>query len=352
MLRVLAPLLAFTALASAAPCLSLCPEETRSLSELYQDALTEGGVLNVRAGGDELDQQDSIKQAWESAFPGIKYNVTIDLSKYHDGYIDREIASGQVYTDVATLQTLHDFPRWKDAGALMQYKPAGFGQVFDEIKDSDGYYYGCNLFGWALLYNTAHVTPAPTGFIDLLRPELKDKLVMTYPNDDDSFQHTLFNLVNHYGYDFFDKLIAQNPRWVRGGSTPIALMSTSLNGNGSYYLAYTAAFGPPGLAVVDPTDVPATTWSQTAAILAKAPHPKTAKLFANFLLSKDFQAANSPSVRKDVPPANGDKPANEKFDLTAFAKYMADRPSVERFRFFIESKIGTPQGLSPLVDGL
>ncbi|KAI9326435.1 hypothetical protein DFJ73DRAFT_954874 [Zopfochytrium polystomum] len=245
----------------------------QSLSELYQDALIEGGVLNVRAGGDELNKQDSIKQAWESAFPGIKYNVTIDLSKYHDGYVDRE--------------TLHDFPRWKDAGALMQYKPAGFGQVFDEIKDSDGYYYGYNL---------------------------KDKLVMTYPNDDDSAT-VLVSFT----------LIAQNPRWVRGGATPIALMSASLNGNGSYYHAYTAAFGPPGLVVVNPTDVPATTWSQTAAILAKA---------------------------KDVSPANGDKPANEKFDLTAFAKYMADRPAVERFRFFIESKIGTPQGLSPLVDGL
>lgn len=39
-------------------------------------------------------------------------------------------------------------------------------------------------------------------------------------------------------------------------------------------------------------------------------------------------------------------------DPTNFGRFMADRAAVERLRFFFEDRIGTAQGLSPLVDGI
>jgi hypothetical protein len=39
-------------------------------------------------------------------------------------------------------------------------------------------------------------------------------------------------------------------------------------------------------------------------------------------------------------------------DATKFAKWMGDRAAVERLRFFLEDKIGSAQGLSPLKDDL
>jgi hypothetical protein len=39
-------------------------------------------------------------------------------------------------------------------------------------------------------------------------------------------------------------------------------------------------------------------------------------------------------------------------DAPGFAKWMADRDNVERIRFFFEDRLGTAQGLSPLIDDL
>lgn len=60
-------------------------------------------------------------------------NLTVDVSKYHDGDIERQLVTENVYVDSIILQTLHDYPRWKEEGVLLQYKPLGFESLFDFI---------------------------------------------------------------------------------------------------------------------------------------------------------------------------------------------------------------------------
>ena len=55
--------------------------ETKSLDELYQDALAEGGNLVVKAGGDEKNQQDAVVNAFRQRFPRINLNYTVDFSQ-------------------------------------------------------------------------------------------------------------------------------------------------------------------------------------------------------------------------------------------------------------------------------
>lgn len=62
------------------------------MEEIYRAALAEGGVVNFWAGGDESNQMDFVKQIFETSFPGMTLNLTVDLSKYHDGRVDRLIA--------------------------------------------------------------------------------------------------------------------------------------------------------------------------------------------------------------------------------------------------------------------
>jgi maltose-binding protein MalE len=123
-------------------------KETRSIDEIYQAALAEGGVVTLWHGGDEPAQQNGLKNAFEARFPNMTLNVTVDLSKYLDINLDAQLAANNVYVDSIILQTLHDYPRWKKEGALMNYAPLYFDKVYPEFRDQDATYSGLLIFGW------------------------------------------------------------------------------------------------------------------------------------------------------------------------------------------------------------
>lgn len=135
-----------------------------------------------------MHQQDGLKEAFEARFPGMTLNLTVDLSKYHDVNIDRQLATDSLYVDSIILQTLNDYPRWKSQGALLPYKPLGWEKVFSDFKDPDGAFTALFIYSWSNVWNTDYVdnAAAPKEFTDYLEPEFKDKLVLTYPNDDDA----------------------------------------------------------------------------------------------------------------------------------------------------------------------
>lgn len=163
--------------------------ETRSLDTIYKAALKEGDVVTVWHGGDEANQQDSLKKAFEDRFPGITLNITVDLSKYHDGRLDEQLAAGSdaVYVDSVILQTLHDYPRWAQQGALLNYAPAGFDEIEHAFKDDSAAWYGVYVFFWSGAWNTDKLSGVnPVEWDDWVSPKLKNKLVLTYPNDDDA----------------------------------------------------------------------------------------------------------------------------------------------------------------------
>lgn len=94
-----------------------------------------------------------MRTAWAQTFPDITLNLTVDLSKYHDSNIDRSWQLGREYVDLAVLQTLHDFSRWKSQGRLLPYKPAVWENMWPTVKDPQGaflpilfcmYYYSVN----------------------------------------------------------------------------------------------------------------------------------------------------------------------------------------------------------------
>ncbi|PVH81286.1 hypothetical protein DL98DRAFT_548682 [Cadophora sp. DSE1049] len=107
--------------------------ETRSIDEIHQASLKEGGVVTVWHGGDETTQLNGLKPA-----------------KYHDINLDQQLATESVYVDSTILQTFNDFPRWKSQGVLLPYKPLGFDSIFDDFKDLGGYYTGFSILEWTI----------------------------------------------------------------------------------------------------------------------------------------------------------------------------------------------------------
>src|SRR5882762_2162431 len=162
--------------------------EQDQLQALYQAAKAEGGKVTVYIGGDAPGQWDSLADAFEKQFPDVRLHLVTDLSKYHDARIDNQLATGHLVADAAILQTAQDFDRWKKQGDLLKYKPVGWNKVFTNAKDKDGYYTGVFYGAFSYLVNTKQLPTKPSDFkaTDLLKPAFKNKLILTYPNDDDA----------------------------------------------------------------------------------------------------------------------------------------------------------------------
>ncbi|KAM0208139.1 hypothetical protein ACHAQI_007149 [Fusarium lateritium] len=329
--------------------------ENRTIEAIYQAALKEGGTVTCWHGGDETNQQDGLKEAFETRFPGMTLNITVDVSKFHDGNIDRQLSTGSLFVDSAILQTLHDYPRWDQEDALLHYAPLNFDKIHPAFRDIRAAWYGVSVFAWTFISNNDKLSEGPREFADFLNPEFKDKLVLTYPNDDDAVLYAFDLIMQEFGYEWFEKLLQQNPRWVRGTGTPVTLLSDA---NSTLAATFTAGIGLSSsetLNVTIPTKGSFVTWAQRAAIFKDAPHPESAKLLHNFMLSYEHQnSTGSWSVLKDVPAPAGypgimDVPTTNPVE---FDRFMSDRVRVERLKLFFEDKIGTAQGLSPLKDEL
>ncbi|KAG9404934.1 hypothetical protein AC1031_005139 [Aphanomyces cochlioides] len=309
-------------------------EETRSLAELYAAAVAEGGKLVYYAGGDIASQSSGTYDAFTKAFPKINLTIITDYSKFHDVRIDNQLATNSLEADVASLQTLEDFPRWESEGKLLAYKPAGFSQIYAPFKSSTGAWMSLSTVTFSMFYDPAQLNASkvkfPTSPADLVDPIYKNRIASPYPHDDDAVLFVYSKYVEKYGWD-----------WVANDAVSA--------GNKSIALSVYGSIVPQSWNKLNfiTKDIPYLTWGQRIAIFKKAPHPAAAKLFLNWIVSKDYQTTlGSTSVRTDIPPQAGYKFAWEyaNANTAEFAKFMNDRANIERLRFTFALYFGEVQG--------
>ena len=337
-----------TATATAGAPQGAGPEEARTLDQLYQAALKEGGKLRIYAGGDTATQQDGTKAAFKAQFPDIDLTMIVDYSKFHDARVDTQLATGTLVPDVVQLQTLQDFPRWKAEGALLPYKPAGFSRIHPAFKDPDGAWTGIFVDAFSTIYNVeqAGATPPMTAR-DLLDPRWKGRIVSTFPNDDDAVLYLYKLIVERYGWDWLARFVAQDVAWVRGTQEPADRVEA---GTAAVALGTDGALVPGAgtkTRFVLPAQDPFMAWAQRAAILAGAKHPAAAKLYLNWWVSKQTQSDFYMwSVRMDVAPPKGFRPIWEyrNANFAGFERFMGDRRLVEAFRQQLTLFVGEVHG--------
>ncbi|KAJ5890822.1 uncharacterized protein N7473_007050 [Penicillium subrubescens] len=333
-----------------AAALSPVPIDSRSLSDIYAAAQKENGVLRVVHGGDERDQADALFEAFSAKFPNVKVNHTVDLSKYLDGRINQAFLQNELYADMAILQTLHDYDAWEEKGVLLHYKPPSFDNVWPSLTNANGAYIPVFAASFGpFVFNSSAIPTAdiPKSYGDILDPKWKGKIVLTYPNDDDAVLYLFKLIIQQYGWQWLDQLLEQDVQWVRGTATPAEIMLR----NSSRTISFTTYPPAEGWTSVSPVSDRYMSWTQTSAIFKDTKLPETAKLLQAFLISEEFQVSRGePSVRKDV--GNSTIWDADNTDYVTFHQFMEDRDAVEQLRFVFEDKIGTAQGLSPLVDDL
>ncbi|MEU7562355.1 extracellular solute-binding protein [Streptomyces eurythermus] len=213
--------------------------------------------------------------------------------------------------------------------------------------DKDGYYTGLFYFAFADVTATKLGSKAPVEAKDFLKSEFKDKLVLTYPNDDDAVLYYFKQLTDKYGFDYLKKLLAQNPKFVRGTQD-----SSDLVGTGDYVANFGSGGSASGLSQVTfPKQSPRVASPQTGAILRNAPHPAAAKLYLSWILTKGAQTNDigTWSSRTDVAPPAGLKGIFDYSNMNplGLGEFMSDRTALDRYKARINLYVGDVQGVNP-----
>ena len=326
--------------------------DTHQLDDLYSEALEEGGRLVVYAGGDSPNGYAPLESAYRARFPGLDIRIVTDLSKYHDIRVDRQRALGYLECDVAHLQTIHDFDRWKCEGALLPFKPPAWEAIDSSYKDPDGYFVAVDVFAFANVFNINALAEddAPRDALDYLAPSLRNKLTLVYPHDDDAVLLHYAYLVEDQGWSYVKRLLEQNIVWRRG--TELAAADVEA-GRAAATFGVTGPLQPADDArsrFLLPRNDRFVSWPQMGAIFAQARHKAAGRLYMSWLLDKQTVIDNAFQwpPRNDVPIPGGYDPLDTyRTSHEDFRRFMSERGPVASLKQRFAQLIGPVRGENP-----
>jgi ABC-type Fe3+ transport system substrate-binding protein len=316
----------------------------QSGDELYAKAKLEKSLV-LYAGGPTAPWEESAKH-FEARYPGITIAITGGYSNVLDRKIDAQIKDQKLAVDMGIFQTIQDFMRWKKAGVLANFKPAGFDKIDRNFKDKDGAYVGVAVNAHPYAYNSKLVDAAevPRSALDFLKPQFRGKVVAAYPADDDATLYVFYHIVQKYGWGYMTKYMANQPRFIQGHLGVARSISAgdslvTFDTIASISLDLKAQGQPQEIAIPERDGLPI--WALTAAIFKAAPHPNAAKLFLSWYLEPAQQSTlGTWSVRADVPPPSGLKPLVDYKVINSYRDFMTNPKLVADLRKRFETFTG------------
>jgi ABC-type Fe3+ transport system substrate-binding protein len=338
MLAKLSPAILVLLLCSAAPA------RAESMDELYEKAKQEKTLAFYGAG--PTGSHDRWIRDFQQKYPGVTISFTGGLSNGLNRKIEEQLAAGRMETDLAIFQTIQDFAKWKQRGALMLFKPEGSEQIDPAYKDEDGAFVAVSVNTVVYATNTQLVSPAdvPRSALDFLKPLFAGKLITTDPSEDDAGL-SIFNLiVQKYGWDYMDKYMAQRPTFVTSGHQAVSNAIAS----GEKLITFDSTSTTPRLKAegkpIEPVfsqDDATPVFLVGAAIFKDAPHPNAAKLYLNWYMAKEQQSRSGTySPRADVSPPPSAKPLSAYNIDSGYRKLVTDEARLMELRKRFATYVG------------
>jgi ABC-type Fe3+ transport system substrate-binding protein len=330
----------------AAVVVAVMAARAETIDEIYAKAKAEK-QLSFYAGGPTAPWEAAASR-FKERYPGIAVTIEGGFSNVLDRKIDEQIKAKRLTVDAAFFQTVQDFVRWKKAGQLHAFKPDGFARIDKHWKDKDGAYVGLSVNAHPYGYNSQLVQPAevPRSALDFLKPAFRGKIVACYPQDDDATLYTFDSITKKYGWGYWTKYMANQPKFIQGhlgvarsisaGDTLVTLDTIAGTSLGEKNAGKPQAIA---FSLVDPLPI----WALTAGVFKDAPHPNAAMLFVSWYLSKEVQASLPPGtwpVRSDVVPSGGMKPILTYKVVNDYREFLTDEPRLVALRARFAKLVG------------
>jgi iron(III) transport system substrate-binding protein len=254
--------------------------------------------------------------------------------------VDAELRSGTVNFDVMHIANPAAYLAWARQGLLQHYESPELGAYPAEAYNR-GLWTTVRAVGVLLAFNK-NILPAdkaPTGWMDLLKPDFTRKKLVIQGAASGTWLTAVYVLERTLGLDYMKRLARQNPILTSGSAQQIDMLNRgeALVAAGiDHTVLFTEVTQRAGNVAVYPVEgVPLS--ASPIAILKGAPHPNAARLFVDYILSKEGQqvfvneVTRNYSFRKDVGPMAGQKPLSEvkalaPTDLADYEKFVATFP--------------------------
>src|SRR5438552_4220066 len=257
---------------------------------------------------------EAVAKAFRAEYPDIALEVERAGSERVFQRISQEFQAGIKNVDVVNSSDASHFLLWKQQKLLAQHTPPDVARFAAQYKDPDGYYAVWRATLSVMGYNTKLVTPqeAPTGYLDLLDPKWKGKLVKSHPGYRLTSLTVTYAMTKLLGWEYLEKLSKQGVQQLQSTTAPpksIASGERAVMVDGNEYNMFIEIDAKSPVKIVYPKEgTPFVT--SPSAIFADAPHPNAARAFENFLFTAKAQQltvneGGTRSVHPDVKePAN------------------------------------------------
>lgn len=242
-----------------------------------------------------LTSAEKVAKLFETAHPGVKVELHRTGSQRILQRMMQELQANIRNVDVVHTSDAGHYVLLKDKKLLMRYTPAAADRLAPGFKDRDGYHFGLRATVNVIAYNSQKITAAeaPRGWKDLLDPKWRDRLVTAHPGYSGVIATHVLALVHLHGWDYFKALAQNKPMLVQSAVDPAGIVASgerpvAVNG-GDYNFYQARKKGNPVEIVFPKEGVPLVV--SPSAITSFAPHPNAARLFTDFIFSREVQQA-------------------------------------------------------------
>jgi ABC-type Fe3+ transport system substrate-binding protein len=276
-------------------------------TQMIEAAKKEGRLMIYSSVG----QADTatLSQKFQRKFPFIKPEFLRLGSERLLTRILQEARAGKTFADIFQTGVVEVY-LFKQKGLVAPYASPQRAAYESYFKDDEGYYTSFFHTSKVIAYNTRLVTPdrAPKSYEDLLQPQWKEKLGM--PSGGSAvrwFLAMMKEMGDERGEIYMKKLAAQKPVLGQDISAVTALMAAgeypAVVFTNAHQIEQMKRQGAPVEWV--PTR-PVLTTQTVLAISSRATSPNAAKLYIDYILSKEGQevlrSLNRLPARSDVDP--------------------------------------------------
>lgn len=260
-------------------------------ASLVQAARKEGKVVWYTSLA--LPSSTALASAFQNKYRGIEVEVHRTGSQRVLQRVMQESSAGIKNVDLIHTSDAGHFELLKEKGALLKHMPQGVSPFPDGFKDKNGFYYGMRATLSVIAYNPKVVPEkdAPKTWKDLVNSKWNGKMVSAHPGYSGIIMTHVLALVNLYNWDYFRDLAKNKIHLVQSANDPAGVVASGerpVGVNGAEYFYYkTQKQGNPIKIVYPKEGVPLVV--SPVAIAKDAPHPNAAKLFTEFIFSKESQ---------------------------------------------------------------